>query len=256
MRRPSASASRAARVAGALGVWLAACAEPRAFPGPERPREQLASVAGARTPEGSPSEQRVKIESIAIPDGKTIWSGGSDSVLVLPGRYVLRIERRFGDTGIAKRLLEGLPGGAPDADAQDLQIDLDADWSYRIFYDWKAGAFAVLREPGAARPRQYKGIGAPAAAVRCQPEGEPALVWCRFPPARDEACYRTVIEATYRGGYDRVETRVRGRDDAVAARAAHRLGQQRLERRHPELAATAVLEVVELERLASADPCD
>jgi hypothetical protein len=169
---------------------------------------------------------------------------------------VLRIERRFGDTGIAKRLLEGLPGGAPDADAQELQIELEADWSYRVFYDWKASSFAVLREPGAARPRQYKGIDAPAAAVRCKLEGEPALLWCRFPTALGEACYRTVVEATYRGGYDRVEARVRGRDDTDAARAAYRLGQQRLEQRHPEVAATAVLEVVELERLASADPCD
>lgn len=256
MRRIPVSAARIARAVAALGVWLSACASPRAYPGPELPREQVASVAGARAPEGSPSEQRVKIESIALPGADPIWRGGSDAVQVLPGRYVLRVEREIGGAGIAKRLLEGLPGGASDADSQELWIELEPDWSYRVFYDWKAGAFAVLREAGAVRPRQYKGIDAPAAAVRCLPEGEPPVAWCRFAGAQGEGCYRAVVEASYRGGYDRVETRVRAQDDAAAARAARRLGQQRLETRRPELAASAALEVVELERLASVDSCD
>ncbi len=197
----------------------------------------------------------MQIEAI---DGKTSlggWRRGAAFAELLPGVYELRVRRRMAGSGITERLLEGLPGAAASAEAQSIWLEVEADWSYRIFYDWSADSYAVLREPAVLRPRRFADIDAPAAAVRCRPEGESAQRWCRFPAPPGPACHRVVVESAYPGGFDRVELELRARDDASAARAAHRRAEERLAQRRPALAAQAEHQVTEVSRLSNSAPC-
>jgi hypothetical protein len=245
-------------LAGSLcALALAACSVPRAYPGPPRPRETLATIAGAEAPKESGTRQRIRIDSISDDSGNPVHAGGRGPIELLPGTYRLRVHKDLPDAALTGRLPEGVPGSIAGEEEQELRVALEADWTHRVFYDWKAAAFAVLREPAALAPRQYRGIDAPAAALRCEPEGEPPVATCRFPaPPAAEACYRAVVDLAYRGGYERAELLVRGRDDARAARAAHTAGRAKLAARSPKLVADARIEVAELVRLDSAALCD
>jgi hypothetical protein len=231
-------------VRSAALLALAACASPRAYPGPARQREEVATISGAEAPKESESGGRIRILSLADAGGTPVHGGGRGAIELAPGTYQLRVRRDLPGAALTTRLPAGVPGSASAENEQELRVALEADWAYRVFYDWKAGAFAVLREAAVLRPRQFRGIDAPAAALRCTPEGEPPVATCRFAPSSEaEACFRAIVDLDYRGGYERAELLVRGRDEARAARAA-------------ALLETARIEVAELQRLAESASCD